>query len=115
MINYIDQYARHYGITWDHKKFEVHHIDGNRNNNDVLNLILLPKELHQRLHTSGWFDLDRYESQVLKCGMSDQDVRELKARIEAIDACRRWATLRAVEYKWPWGQSMGKITEDTAL
>lgn len=30
--------------------YDIHHIDRNRGNNDIKNLILLPKELHQRLH-----------------------------------------------------------------
>lgn len=115
MTDYLKFYSRYYNITWDHQKFEVHHIDGDRSNNDILNLILLPKDLHQRLHTSGWFDLRRYEFQVLKFGMSDQNMNEFESRIEAIDECRRWAQLRAVEYRWPWGEPMGEITENTKL
>lgn len=32
------------------KDFEIHHIDGNRNNNNIKNLVMLPKELHQEYH-----------------------------------------------------------------
>lgn len=34
------------------KNFDVHHIDFNRQNNDIQNLVALPKELHQRYHES---------------------------------------------------------------
>lgn len=115
MTDYLKFYARYYGITWDHQKFEVHHIDGNRKNNDIDNLLLIPKALHQRLHQSGWFDLKRYEWQNLTCGNSDQNVKELTARIDAINECRRWAALRSVWYRWPWGEPMGEITEETRI
>lgn len=115
MTDYLKFYSRYYGITWDHQKFEVHHVDGNHYNNDIRNLILLPKDLHRRLHTSGWFDLKRYEAQVLTCGMSDQNPADAMSRVDAIDACRRWAHLRTVGYRWPWGEPMGEITEDTTL
>lgn len=48
-MNYRKLYAKHYGITIP-PEYDVHHIDFNRNNNDIKNLILLPKELHQRIH-----------------------------------------------------------------
>ena len=31
--------------------WEVHHIDGNRQNNSIKNLVALPIKLHKRLHT----------------------------------------------------------------
>ena len=34
------------------KDFDVHHIDLNRENNDIVNLVAIPKELHQKYHTS---------------------------------------------------------------
>lgn len=33
------------------KNFEVHHIDLNRENNDISNLVAIPKKLHQELHS----------------------------------------------------------------
>jgi hypothetical protein len=32
------------------KGYDIHHIDKNRNNNSILNLVALPKELHQKYH-----------------------------------------------------------------
>lgn len=40
------------------KNYEVHHIDFDRNNNNIMNLVLLPKELHNKYHTL----LDKYLS-----------------------------------------------------
>lgn len=50
MKDYRKIYADYYGIKWDSKLFEIHHIDRNRENNDVHNLVLLPKKLHKEYH-----------------------------------------------------------------
>lgn len=47
--NYRKYYGDFYKINFD-TSFDVHHIDGNRNNNDISNLILLPKVCHTVLH-----------------------------------------------------------------
>lgn len=47
--DYREKYKRHYGIDFG-KEFAIHHIDENRNNNDINNLILLPNELHSKYH-----------------------------------------------------------------
>lgn len=49
-MNYRKFYKDYYNIDFD-KTFQVHHLDFDRNNNDISNLLLLPKELHQRYHT----------------------------------------------------------------
>ena len=47
--NYRLKYKRHYHIDFD-SGYDIHHIDGNHENNDIDNLLLLPKELHARYH-----------------------------------------------------------------
>lgn len=47
--NYRLYYKKYYNIEFD-KKYEVHHIDFNRDNNEISNLLLLPRELHQKYH-----------------------------------------------------------------
>lgn len=32
------------------KEYEIHHIDFNRENNDILNLVMLPRKLHSDYH-----------------------------------------------------------------
>lgn len=47
--NYRLKYKRYYDIDFD-SSYDVHHIDFDRTNNDINNLILLPKELHSKYH-----------------------------------------------------------------
>lgn len=47
--NYRLKYKRYYGIEFS-SGYDVHHIDFDRTNNDISNLILLPKELHAKYH-----------------------------------------------------------------
>lgn len=49
MIGYRKFYADYYGIKFG-REYSVHHIDGNRKNNDIKNLLLLPSNLHNRYH-----------------------------------------------------------------
>lgn len=49
MKNYRKLYKEYYGIEFDNN-FEVHHIDFNHNNNEISNLVLLPKKLHRQYH-----------------------------------------------------------------
>lgn len=48
-FNYRKFYKKYYGIEFG-KEFDVHHIDGDRDNNAISNLILLPKALHAKYH-----------------------------------------------------------------
>lgn len=47
--SYRYKYKKYYGIEFS-KDFDVHHIDFDRNNNEIENLILLPKKLHNKYH-----------------------------------------------------------------
>lgn len=47
--NYREKYKRYYGIEFG-RDYEIHHIDLNHNNNDIDNLVLLPRELHRKYH-----------------------------------------------------------------
>lgn len=49
-MNYRKNYEQQTGETLP-TTFDVHHIDFNRSNNDINNLVALPKELHQNYHT----------------------------------------------------------------
>lgn len=48
-MNYRKFYKDYYGIDFG-PEYDIHHIDQNRNNNDIKNLLLLPKRLHSQLH-----------------------------------------------------------------
>ena len=47
--NYREKYKRYYKIDFDNS-YAIHHIDFNRKNNDIKNLLLLPKNLHHKYH-----------------------------------------------------------------
>ena len=48
-MNYRKKFKEYYGIEFS-SDFEVHHIDLNRENNDISNLMILPKKLHHQYH-----------------------------------------------------------------
>lgn len=47
--DYRKKYKRYYGIEFG-REYVIHHIDGNHDNNDISNLLLLPAKLHSRYH-----------------------------------------------------------------
>lgn len=47
--NYRLKYKRYYNIEFS-GSYDIHHIDFDRKNNDISNLLLLPKELHAKYH-----------------------------------------------------------------
>lgn len=49
--NYRKIYEDYFGIEIP-ESFDIHHIDCNHSNNEIDNLIMLPKELHQRYHNA---------------------------------------------------------------
>ena len=47
--NYRKKYLEYFGLE-DDKNFQVHHLDLNIDNNNIYNLVLLPKNVHKRFH-----------------------------------------------------------------
>ena len=47
--DYRKKYKRYYNIEFS-KDYVVHHIDFDRSNNDISNLVLLPRKLHSKYH-----------------------------------------------------------------
>lgn len=48
-FDYRKYYKEYYGISFGHP-LDVHHIDCNRENNNIDNLLLIPSKSHQALH-----------------------------------------------------------------
>lgn len=49
-MDYVKFYKQELGISFSGKKYDIHHIDQNRDNNSLDNLLLLPKRLHHQYH-----------------------------------------------------------------
>ena len=123
MTDYKKLYAQTYGITWD-VDLEIHHIDRNRQNNDISNLILLPGHLHRELHiclneavvmiepvTAGDI-IEIMMSRVFNYGNS-YDQQALFRLLLILSECKRWGFLKSESYRYPDGSPIGHITKDT--
>lgn len=49
VIQYRKSFKNYYGIEFSNA-YDIHHIDLNRENNSMKNLMILPKKLHQQYH-----------------------------------------------------------------
>lgn len=90
--NYRAKYKRYYGIEFD-AEYVVHHIDGDRENNDIRNLVLLPRELHSRYH----FQKAVVEGQPLPTVITGNALHSqsyflscLEEFMETIKECNKW-------------------------
>lgn len=50
-VDYRKKYKKHFNIEFG-KEYAIHHIDFDRGNNDINNLLLLPRGLHTKYHAS---------------------------------------------------------------
>ena len=74
-MNYRQYYKEYYNIDFG-KEYAIHHIDQNRDNNNIHNLILLPRTLHSRFHMN--FALDHYEISNIREQMFDYNAYNLQ-------------------------------------
>ena len=115
--------AGKYGITWDND-LEIHHIDRNRDNNDISNLILLPDYLHHELHNclqealflseqeSARDLVERMTRGILNYGNS-YDLETFMHLSSVLSECKRWGLLKSVLYTYPDGSPIRHITKNT--
>ena len=127
MTQYRKLYADYYGITWDAKEMEVHHVDYDRSNNHISNLILLPRWVHRDLHKM--YSKVRYIQAFVPS--TDQLLKELAREALLVGAsyvgdtakdyylvlanCSHWCLLRNVRYYTPDGRHIKHITPETEL
>lgn len=50
-MDYVKFYKKITNTNHNTKKYSIHHIDENRENNDISNLVMLPKKLHLKYHS----------------------------------------------------------------
>lgn len=91
--NYRQLYKDYYGIDFD-ESMVVHHIDFDRTNNRIENLLLMPKELHAKYHWNltdlggagtGFINSDMRISGGLCCRAS-----RLRGLADALDELADW-------------------------
>lgn len=110
MAGYIKIYEDAYGITWDRKMYHVHHIDRNRANNDIKNLVLLPAKLHQELHSipSAFWDGDNITANYLLMsfqkailnGYSESNLSfVLNPTLIILEKCIQWGIYKQTGYE----------------
>ena len=54
-MGYRKQYEKYHSLKLS-SDYDVHHIDWNHNNNDIDNLIAVPKLVHTIIHNNGYMD-----------------------------------------------------------
>ena len=59
--------------------YQVHHIDNNKQNNDVSNLMLLSKEDHEKIHQI--YPNDPLKELKIKQGLSDWEIKKAKSNL----------------------------------
>lgn len=98
--DYRKKYKRYYGIDFG-DDFAIHHMDFDRSNNDIANLLLLPADLHQRYHfyikaiyaqdcKSGELVIktrvDEYEKEI--------DPKMIYGLLSTLQECNTWVALK---------------------
>ncbi len=104
IMDYRKKYKDYFKIQFG-KEYDIHHIDFNHKNNDIDNLLLLPKDLHRRLHKVKYYYgpfLDRQinvfsdiESQ-LSCSIMAESMLEIS---KIYDELQIWVSMKEEEQK----------------
>ena len=101
--NYRQYYKEYYGIEFG-KDFSVHHIDMNRDNNDINNLLLLPKEIHNKFHMSvhcykiGFEAVNPNLRKISPCGLN-YEITMLNTYISSIIEIQKWIGYKETNYR----------------
>lgn len=108
--NYRQKYMDHYGIEIG-DYFDIHHIDFDRSNNDISNLILLPRSLHQRYHQclieiSGITDISKLKTINIRNGCPFE-YDALLSFCEVMNEINKWKA-RKVRADWMIAQAEWK-------
>ena len=96
--DYRKQYKQHYNIEFDNS-YDIHHIDFNKENNDIRNLLLLPKKLHLEYH-SNLEKIDPLWKQGIVSINPKLEVAtyahllETKRLLNTIDKCMEWVNYK---------------------
>ena len=90
--DYRVKYKRYYDIEFGND-YAVHHIDGDRTNNDISNLVLLPKELHSKYHfQKSIIDSQPLPTRITGNGLNSQSyyLACLESFMKTLQECNKW-------------------------
>lgn len=93
-FNYRKYYKEYYGIEFGNE-FDIHHIDAIRENNDINNLILLPKSLHQQYHSKLYGAKNTLEKiDIARIYQSSYAFDELEKYLKVAEQMLEWSGLK---------------------
>lgn len=99
--NYRRFYKEYYGIDFG-SDFCIHHLDFNRENNDINNLLLIPKKVHGQFHFACHFiektKKDFYDPKDLHLGNKSYQITMGKLYFTALEEMDRFATYKMLKY-----------------
>lgn len=98
--SYREKYKRHYNISFG-SDMVIHHIDFDRTNNEISNLLLLPRKLHEEYHTI--LTAIGARKGVADLTFNNYDITEFNSVLfeklpSVIAECRKWQKLKEYRY-----------------
>lgn len=106
-MNYRKLYKKHFCIDFSND-YVVHHMDFDRANNDISNLLLLPKELHASYHMilnviSGYNPICGCEKGLINIALSNTVITDygfnmLEKLPDVIRDCHKWIYWKREKY-----------------
>lgn len=94
-MNYRKFYANHYKITIP-EGFDIHHIDEDRNNNDIHNLLLLPSKLHHQYHFYRSIAMEWNQGgDLYSQDMGSYSLNSVKSYCKVCKECKEWIALKS--------------------
>ena len=103
-FDYRKFYKDYYGISFN-DDMVIHHLDWNRNNNDISNLLLIPKEIHNMFHKSCLHVQDSFnrygnpKNLLLEKGITIV-AQNASMYFKAIDEMAIWNGYKALSYRY---------------
>lgn len=123
-MDYRKLYKDHFGIEFP-STMEVHHINGCREDNTIENLLLLPKELHNKIHyCNGVMEgIDRNVREVArraytlgcKYGGQSYDLIAIAEFTVTMRECTAWGLFKHLGYRKQSGEPLTNIDEKSIL